>query len=81
VSIPALYIAGDRDFVLTAHQQFIAKQSTLVPNLRPTITLPGCGHWTKLEPAPEVSASRSDGEVLQRRVGKDSEQEAILSQL
>src|SRR5262249_5392200 len=31
VTVPALYMAGDRDFVVTVFQQFIAKQSILVP--------------------------------------------------
>ena len=50
VTVPALYIAGDRDVLVAAFQQFIAKQSTLVPKLRPTIMLPGCGHWTRAYP-------------------------------
>jgi pimeloyl-ACP methyl ester carboxylesterase len=60
VTVPALYIAGDRDFVVTVFQQFIAKQSILVPKLRPTIMLPGCGHWTQQERAAEVSAAMID---------------------
>jgi pimeloyl-ACP methyl ester carboxylesterase len=57
VTVPALYIAGDRDFVVTVFHQSIAKQSILVPKLRPTIMLPGCGHWTQQERAAEVSAA------------------------
>src|SRR5262249_49412332 len=57
VTVPALYIAGDRDFLVPTFQQFIAKQSALVPRLRPAIMLPGCGHWTQQERAPEVSAA------------------------
>jgi pimeloyl-ACP methyl ester carboxylesterase len=60
VSIPALYIAGDRDFVAAVFSQFIAKQSAMVPKLRPAIMLPGCGHWTQQERAPEVSAAIID---------------------
>ena len=60
VTVPALYMAGDRDFVVSVFQQFIAKQSTLVPKLRPTIMLPGCGHWTQQERAAEVSAAMID---------------------
>ncbi len=60
VSVPALYIAGDRDFVATVFSQDIAKQSALVPKLRPPIMLPGCGHWTQQERAPEVSAAMID---------------------
>ncbi len=60
VTIPALYIAGDRDFVVAVFSQDIAKQSTLVPKLRPAIMLPGCGHWTQQERAPQVSAAMID---------------------
>lgn len=57
VSIPALYIAGERDFVVAVNTQSIAKQSAMVPKLRPPVMLPGCGHWTEQERAPEVSAA------------------------
>ena len=57
MTIPALFIAGDRDFVVAANSQFIAKQSAMVPKLRSPIMLPGCGHWTQQERAPEVSAA------------------------
>jgi pimeloyl-ACP methyl ester carboxylesterase len=60
VSVPALYIAGDRDFVAAAFSQAIAQQSAMVPKLRPAIMLPGCGHWTEQERAPEVSAAMID---------------------
>jgi pimeloyl-ACP methyl ester carboxylesterase len=57
VTIPALYIAGERDFVADVNRQAIAEQSALVPKLRPAIMLAGCGHWTEQERAPEVSAA------------------------
>jgi pimeloyl-ACP methyl ester carboxylesterase len=60
VTVPALYMAGDRDFVASAFSQFIAKQSASVPELRPAIMLPGCGHWTQQERAPQVSAAMID---------------------
>lgn len=60
VTIPALYIAGDQDFVAAVNSRFIAKQSAMVPMLRPAIMLPGCGHWTEQERAPEVSAAMID---------------------
>jgi pimeloyl-ACP methyl ester carboxylesterase len=60
VTVPALYMAGDRDFVVSAFSEDIAKQSALVPRLRPPIMLPGCGHWTQQERAPEVSAAMID---------------------
>jgi pimeloyl-ACP methyl ester carboxylesterase len=60
VTVPALYMAGDRDFVAAVFSQDIAKQSALVPKLRPPIMLPGCGHWTQQERAAEVSAAMID---------------------
>jgi pimeloyl-ACP methyl ester carboxylesterase len=60
VTVPALYIAGDRDFVAAVFQQDIARQATLVPKLRPAIMLPGCGHWTQQERPAEVSAAMTD---------------------
>lgn len=60
VSIPALYMAGERDFVVGAFQQAISQQSVLVPKLRPAIMLPGCGHWTQQERASDVSAAMID---------------------
>jgi len=48
VRSPALYIAGERDLVvnLPGSQDLIAHLRTFVPNLRGTLLLPGCGHWT-----------------------------------
>ena len=60
VSVPALYIAGERDFVPEVYRQAVAGQSAMVPKLRPAIMLPGCGHWTEQERAPEVSAAMID---------------------
>jgi pimeloyl-ACP methyl ester carboxylesterase len=57
VSVPALYMAGERDFVAAVFAKDIARQSAFVPKLRPPIMLPGCGHWTQQERAPEVSAA------------------------
>ncbi|HEY1505011.1 MAG TPA: alpha/beta hydrolase [Stellaceae bacterium] len=60
VSVPALYMAGERDFVAGAFSQDIANQPALVPKLRPPIMLPGCGHWTQQERASEVSTAMTD---------------------
>ncbi len=60
VTIPALYMAGDRDFVAEVYSRFITEQTALVPKLRPPIMLPGCGHWTEQERASEVSAAMID---------------------
>lgn len=60
VSIPALYIAGDRDLIPAAFAEAVAQQSAFVPKLRPAVMLPGCGHWTAQERGPEVSAAMID---------------------
>jgi pimeloyl-ACP methyl ester carboxylesterase len=62
VTVPALYIAGDRDLVLAFRgmNELIANLSTLVPQLRRTLILPGCGHWTQQERSQEVNAAMID---------------------
>jgi pimeloyl-ACP methyl ester carboxylesterase len=62
VTVPALYIAGDRDAVLAFRgtDQVIANLSNDVPRLRGKIMLPGCGHWTQQERASEVNAAMID---------------------
>jgi pimeloyl-ACP methyl ester carboxylesterase len=60
VAVPALYIAGDRDMIVEIFRPIIAKQSALVPKLRPAVMLPGCGHWTQQERVPEVNSAMID---------------------
>jgi len=57
VTIPALYVAGDRDLVVRfpGMDQLISNLSKFVRNLRRTLMLPGCGHWTQQERAREVN--------------------------
>jgi pimeloyl-ACP methyl ester carboxylesterase len=59
VTVPALYVAGDRDLVVTfgGMDQLIPNLAQHVPNLRRTIMLQGCGHWTQQERADEVNAA------------------------
>ena len=59
VTVPALYIAGDRDLVVgfPGAPELIANLTTFVPNLTKTIMLPGCGHWTQQERAHEVNTA------------------------
>jgi pimeloyl-ACP methyl ester carboxylesterase len=59
VTVPALYVAGDRDLVVgfPGAAQLIANLKTFVPELRETIMLPGCGHWTQQERPDEVNAA------------------------
>ena len=62
VTVPALYVAGDRDLVVAFRgmDQLIPNLAKFVPSLRRTLMLPGCGHWTQQERAPEVSAAMID---------------------
>jgi len=57
VSVPGLYIAGDRDLVVgfRGMDQIIAHLGYFVPQLRGTLMLPGCGHWTQQERPEEVN--------------------------
>ncbi|WP_329425328.1 alpha/beta hydrolase [Streptosporangium sp. NBC_01495] len=54
---PALFILGDRDVTFTwpEAKDLIAGGSTVVPNQRETVVLPGCGHWTQQERPAEVN--------------------------
>jgi pimeloyl-ACP methyl ester carboxylesterase len=59
VTVPALYIAGERDIVLSfpGMRSAIAGLRQSVPLLQETILLPGCGHWTQQERPREVNAA------------------------
>jgi pimeloyl-ACP methyl ester carboxylesterase len=59
VTVPALYMAGDRDVVVKFPRmdQLIANLKLFVSNLTKTIMLPGCGHWTQQERPNEVNAA------------------------
>ena len=59
VTVPALYVAGDRDLVLAFRgmDQLLPTLPQFIPNLRQTIILPGCGHWTQQEQPAEVNAA------------------------
>jgi pimeloyl-ACP methyl ester carboxylesterase len=62
VTVPALYMAGDRDLVVAFHgmDRVISNLVNDVPQLRSKIMLPGCGHWTQQERASEVNAAMID---------------------
>jgi pimeloyl-ACP methyl ester carboxylesterase len=62
VTVPALYIAGDRDLVVAFRGigQLISNLSQFVPHLQRTLMLPGCGHWTQQERPEEVNAAMLD---------------------
>ena len=62
VSVPALYIAGERDPVIKfpGMDRHIADLPKFVPQLQGPIILPGCGHITQEERPAEVSAAMID---------------------
>jgi pimeloyl-ACP methyl ester carboxylesterase len=62
VNVPALYMAGDRDLVVAFRNmdKAIANLAQHVPQLRGSIILPGCGHWTQQERAAEVNTAMID---------------------
>lgn len=59
VTVPALYVAGDRDLVVAFRgmDKLLQALKQFVPQLRDTIMLPGCGHWTQQERPAEVNAA------------------------
>ena len=62
MTVPALYVAGDRDLVVAFRgmDQLIPNLSKFVPHLRKTLMLHGCGHWTQQERPQEVNATMID---------------------
>jgi pimeloyl-ACP methyl ester carboxylesterase len=62
VTVPALYVAGDRDMVVAfpGTDQLLANLKHFVPALRNIQMLPGCGHWTQQERPSEVNAAIID---------------------
>jgi pimeloyl-ACP methyl ester carboxylesterase len=62
VSVPALYVAGDLDIVVAfpRMKEVIADLPRYIPQLRGTIMLPGCGHWTQQERPDEVNRAMID---------------------
>jgi len=62
MTVPALYVAGDRDFVVSfpGMDRLLANLERLVPALRGVVLIPGCGHWTQQERPNEVSTAIID---------------------
>jgi pimeloyl-ACP methyl ester carboxylesterase len=57
VTVPALYMAGDLDLVVSfpRMKEVIADLPRFIPQLKASIMLPGCGHWTQQERPKEVN--------------------------
>lgn len=56
VTVPALFAAGDHDLVISMRESAVDRLHETVPNLRGSVILPGCGHWTQQERPAEVNA-------------------------
>ena len=57
IIVPGLYLSGDRDLVVRFRgmEHIIVSLKHFVPDLRDSLMLPGCGHWTQQERAHEVN--------------------------
>lgn len=59
VEVPALFLAGERDpgLAIPGMADLIAGMGALVPRLRDSRILPGCGHWLPQERPAELTAA------------------------
>jgi pimeloyl-ACP methyl ester carboxylesterase len=55
ISVPSLFIGGERDGPTIWGEQAIARFPTTLPALRGSHILPGCGHWVQQERARHVN--------------------------
>lgn len=55
ITVPALFIGGDRDGPTMWGQRAIERFPTTLPELRGSHILTGCGHWTQQERPDEVN--------------------------
>jgi pimeloyl-ACP methyl ester carboxylesterase len=55
ITVPSLFIGGDRDGPTVSGAQAIAKYPTTLPALRGSHILAGCGHWVQQERPDEVN--------------------------
>jgi pimeloyl-ACP methyl ester carboxylesterase len=55
VTVPAAYIAGDKDLVVVANEDLVQNFPNEVPDLRVNATIPNCGHWTQQEGSDETT--------------------------
>lgn len=49
ITVPSLFIGGDRDIVTIWAQEAIARADEVLADLRGSIVLPHCGHWVQQE--------------------------------
>lgn len=60
ISVPALFIGGDRDGPTVWGAPAIAAFERTLPKLHRSVILEGCGHWTQQERPAEVNAALID---------------------
>lgn len=60
ITVPALFIAGDRDPVIERTRSALEALPQTVPALRRRVLLPGAGHWTQQERPAEVNEALID---------------------
>jgi pimeloyl-ACP methyl ester carboxylesterase len=58
--VPALFIGGERDGPTIWGQRAIERFPKTLRNLRSSLILAGCGHWTQQERTDEVNAALLD---------------------
>lgn len=49
LTVPALYIGGDRDIVTIWSQEALARADEMMTDLRGKVIIPDCGHWIQQE--------------------------------
>ena len=52
---PSLFLGGEKDSVIRTRPEQMQRMTKLLPDLRKTVILPGCGHWTQQERPEEVT--------------------------
>jgi pimeloyl-ACP methyl ester carboxylesterase len=60
ISVPALFVGGDRDGPTIWGAPAIAAFDRTLPRLHRSLILPGCGHWTQQERPTEVNDALLD---------------------
>jgi pimeloyl-ACP methyl ester carboxylesterase len=62
ITPPAIYIGGEQDLVVNGPgtREYLPTMTDAVPNLRRSVLLPDCGHWTQQERPAEVTAELLD---------------------
>lgn len=55
ITVPACFIAGDRDLVIAMNPEIYENFPKEVPDLRSNLLLPGIGHWTQQEAPDETN--------------------------